>query len=132
MKFDLQLHSNEDLEYFKTLFLRNVGVEQISYYFYSDDIEVRLSVSGLNGYEMINIGFFHRCKVGNSVSLTQFCPLTDSRYANFEAIRSFWGYDSSRAWGTSTHSPEEVERAFQQIAEILHIVYKVNNLKAFL
>jgi len=132
MKFDLELHSNEDLEYFKTLFLRNVGVEQILYYFHADNVQIRVQVSGLNDYQLINIGFFHCIIDGSSTSLTQFCPLSDDRYANFEIIRDFWFYDSCKAWGTFSHAPEEVDSALKKIAEILHIVYKVNNLKAFL
>lgn len=132
MKFDLQLHSNEDLEYFKVLFLRNVGVDQILYYFHADNIQVRVQVSGLNEYQLINIGFFDCVVEGNSTSLTQFCPLHDNRYSGFSIIQNFWFYDPSRAWGSFTHSPEEVEQALEKIAEILHIVYKVNNLKAFL
>jgi len=132
MKFDLQLHSNEDLEYFKTLFLRNVGVEQILYYFHADNVQIRIQVSGLNDYQLINIGFFHCVIDGSSTSLTQFCPLSDSRYSNFDVIKDFWYYDPNKAWGTLSHSPEEVESAFKTIAELLSIVYKVNNLKAFL
>lgn len=132
MKFDLQLSSNEDLEYFKTLFLRNVGVEQILYYFHADDIQVRVQVSGLNGYQLISIGFFHCTKDGNSVSLTQFCPLSDTRYKNFNEIQDCWYYDSNKAWGTFSHSPEEMEWGLEKIASILRVIYKVNNLKAFL
>jgi len=132
MKFDLQLHSNEDLEYFKVLFLRNVGVEQMLYYFHADDVQVRIQVSGLNGYQLINIGFFHCVVDGSTTSLTQFCPLSDDRYVNFDIIRDFWFYDPNKAWGTLTHAPEEVESALKKVADILHVVYKVNNLKAFL
>jgi len=132
MKFDLQLHSNEDLEYFKTLFLRNVGVERMLYYFHADDVQVRIQVSGLNDHQLINIGFFHCVVEGSTTSLTQFCPLSDDRYVNFEIIRDFWLYDSNLAWGTFIHTPEEVESALKRVADILHVVYKVNNLKAFL
>jgi len=132
MKFDLQLHSNEDLEYFKTLFLRNVGTDQILYYFYADTTQIRISVDGLNGYQLVNVGFFDYIKEGNSTSINQFCPLSDDRYKNFDEIKDFWYYDSTKAWGTYSHTPEEVEQALERVIGVLRIVYKVNNLKAFL
>lgn len=132
MKFDLQLHSNEDLEYFKTLFLRNVGTEQISYYFFADDIQVRIQVSGLEGAQLIKLGFFHLMVEGKSTSLTQFCPLSDTRYISFEAIQRLWSYNPNEPWATIYHMADDVESALVTISELLSIVYKVNNLKAFL
>lgn len=132
MKFDLDLSSGEDLEYFKTLFLRNVRTDQIIYYFHADNIQVRISVDGLSGYQLINISFLDCIKEANTTSITQFCPLADSRYKNFEVIQDFWYYDPHKAWGTYSHAPEEVELALEKVAEVLRVVYKVNNLKAFL
>lgn len=132
MKFDLELHSNEDLEYFRTLFLRNIGTDQILYYFHADNIQIRISVDGLRGYQLVNVGFFDYVKEGSTTSITQFCPLSDDRYKNFQAIQDFWYYDPHKTWGTYSHAPDEVEEALEKVAEILRIVYKVNNLKAFL
>lgn len=132
MKLDLQLSSNEDLEYFKTLFLRNVGIEQMSYYFHASDVQVRIQVSGFDGGQLITIGFFHLTQDGKSVSLEQFCPLADSRYFSFEVMQNYWAFNPNQAWASFSHMPEDVESALAGICEILHIVYKVNNLKAFL
>jgi hypothetical protein len=132
MKFDLQLHSNEDLEYFKVLFLRNIGDEQTLYHFHADNMQVRIQVSGLSGYQLVSVGFFDCIKEGATTSINQFCPLADSRYKNYDVIQDFWYYDSSKAWGSFSHAPEEVEWALEKVADILRIVYKVNNLKAFL
>jgi hypothetical protein len=132
MKFDLELHSSEDLEYFKTLFLRNVGTDQILYYFHAENVRVRISVDGLRGYQLINVGFFVCVKEGSTISITQFCPLSDDRYKGFEVIQDFWYYDTNKAWGNYSHGSDEIDRALEKISEILRIVYKVNNLKAFL
>ncbi len=132
IKLDLQLSSEEDLKYFKTLFLRNVGNEQMLYYFYADDIQIRIQVSGHNGAQLVTIGLFHYHVDGKSTSIEQFCPLADSRLSSFEAIQNYWGFDPNQAYAHIVHMPDEPELGFEQIREILHIVYKVNNLKAFI
>lgn len=132
VKFDLQLDDNGDLEYFKTLFLRNVGIEQMMYNFYTDNVMVRVMVSGLEDHQLISIGMFHYIVQDKSTTLTQFCPLADTRYQGFPEIQQAWYWNQNESWATFHHRPEDVEQAFEKIREILHIAYKVNKLKVFL
>lgn len=134
MKLDLQLESKDDLDYFKTLFIRNIGIEQMMYDFYADGVMIRLQINGMDGAQMVRVGLFNHHIEGRSTSLTQFCPCNDNRFESFEEIQRFWCWDAKEAWATFTHGPseEEVEWAFERIREILHIIYKVCKLKAFI
>lgn len=102
------------------------------YNFYTDGIMVRIQVNGLEGAQLIRIGLFTYHKQDNSTTLTQFCPLTDTRYSSFDEMWHFWNWKPDAAWAEFSHGADEVESAFEKIHSILHIVYKVNKLKAFL
>jgi hypothetical protein len=132
MKIDLELNVKDDIEYFKTLFFRNFGTEQMLYYFHADDVQVRIQVAAHSGSQMITMGFFNVTKDKNCFNAEQFCPLTDNRYQTFDAIQKFWSYNSAIFWAEFTHAPDDLELAYEKIREILYIVCKVNNLKAFL
>lgn len=131
MKIDLQLESNDDIEYFKTLFVRNVGIQQMMYEFHADDIMVRVQISALEGAQMISVGFFTVEKQGNSTTINQIFPLADCRYTSFKVMQDIWQWNAFQAWGTFTHGEQGIESAFETLKEILCIVYKVNKLKAF-
>lgn len=102
------------------------------YYFHADDIQVRLQVTGLEGAQMLTVGFFKVSNDGKHSTLEQFCPLSDIRFRDFEEIQRFWLFNPAQAWAEFAHAPGDIDWAFDRISEILHIVYKVNNLKAFL
>jgi len=130
VKVDLQLNNNEDLEYFKMLFLRNVGVEQMSYYFNAFGIQVRLQVSSTEGLQRIDVGLFHFYNYDEkSITIEQFCPLSDGRFTGFETIQNYWVFDPRLAWASIVHTFEDAEIAYNRISEILDIVRKVYNLE---
>jgi len=133
ISLDIQANSTEDFEYFKTLFIRNIGIAQMLYNFYLGNVMVRLQTnSTIDGAQLIGIGFFHYSKVENSVSLEQFHPLNDLRFRSFEPIINLWSYEANNAWAYFRHFENEGEEAFARVLEILNIVNKVNKLKAFL
>ena len=132
MNLDLQLDSNDDLEYFKTLFYRNIGTEQVTYNFYTDNVMVRINVSNVEDYQLVSIGIFHYFVQDKSTTLTQFCPLADDRYNTFPEVQQFWCWNKEQAWGSFTHGSQDADWAFDKVREILNIIYKVNKLKAFL
>lgn len=132
MQINLQIENKEDLEYFKTLFLRNFGTEQMVYYFHVDDVVIQTQVAGYDGGQMISMGFFSIEKNGPYSSKTQFCPLADVRYTTFKVIQDIWGWNATQAWGSFVHVKEGIESALQTIIEIVNIVYKVSKLKAFI
>ena len=132
INLDIQANDSEDFGYFKTLFLRNIGIEQMMYNFYLGDVMVRLQISGFLGAQLVGIAFFHYSKVENSVSLEQFNPISDMRFQNFEPIINLWAHEPNNSWGYFRHFEDEGEIAFERIREILNIVNKVNKLKAFL
>ena len=130
---DIQANSTEDFDYFKTLFLRNIGIAQMMYNFYLGDVMVRLQVnSTIDGAQLIRIGFFDYSKVEQSISLNQFNPLSDLRFKSIEPIVKLWSFDSSNSWAHFHHFSDEGEKALERIVEILNIVNRVNKLKAFL
>lgn len=133
MKFDLQLENNDDLEYFKTLFYRNVGIEQMVYDFYTDGVMIRVQINGFEGAQLIKVGFFNYYKQDKSTTLTQFCPAIDKRFSSFDEIQSFYNWNANIMWAEFSHSAGEieVESACNRILEILNVVYKVCKLKAF-
>lgn len=130
IKFDFQADSAEDFEYFRTLFIRNAGIQQMMYDFYLGDILVRLQVCSHNEHSLICVGLFNYEKVEKSVSLTQFNPLSDMRFSHFVMIRQMW--DAESAWAYLSYSPDNVEASFFMINEVLKCVARTNNLKAFL
>ncbi len=133
MKVELQLNNNEDFEYFKTLFLRNVGVGQFAYYFNAFGIQIRIQVSVNDGLQIINIGLFHYYQYDEkSTTIEQFCPLSDGRFTAYEAIQNYWGFNPQLAWATIIHTPEDVESAFYRVSEILRIVNEVYNPEVIL
>lgn len=133
MKFELQLDNSEDLEYFRTLFSRNVGIEQMMYEFYTDGIMVRLQVNGLDGSQLVRVGVFDYQQHGKSKSLTQLCPVADARFSSFDEIQCLWYWNANEAWASITHGPSEKETqsALDKLCEILNIIHKVCKLKAF-
>ncbi len=132
MKIDFQLDKDEDLEYFKTIFFRNVGVEQMVYNFYMDDVMVRIQISGFGKSQLINIGFFSHKKEKNTISIEQFNPITDDRFRRFEAVTDIWGTNSLETWGTFFQRAGDENNAFAIIMNLLLTVHKVIKLKAFL
>lgn len=133
ISYDIQANSTEDFDYFKTLFLRNIGIEQMLYNFYLGDVMVRLQInSTIDGAQLIGMGFFHYSKVENSVSLSQFNPLSDLRFQNMRPIINLWSHEPNNTWAYLRHFADEGEKAFEVIREVLNIVNKVNKLKAFL
>jgi hypothetical protein len=130
IKFDFQADSAEDFEIFKVLFIRNAGIAQMIYDFYLGDVLIRLQCSSINDYQLVGIGFFHYSKQGNSVSLEQFNPLQDIRFTNFNEIKRLWYI--TEAWAFLSYSPENAESSFSMIHDVLKIVARINNLKAFL
>ena len=128
IKFDLQLNSDEDLEYFKMLFFRNFGSEQMAYYFNAFGIQIRIQISFSDGLQRINIGLFHFYQhAENSTTIEQFCPLSDGRFTPYEAIQNYWLFDPQLAWANITHTIEDIETAFNHVIEILRIVHEVYN-----
>lgn len=130
VKVDLQLNNNEDLEYFKMLFFRNVGTEQMSYYFSAFGIQVRLQISSSDGLQRINVGLFHFYNYDEkSTTIEQFCPLSDGKFTAYEAIQNYWVFDPQLAWASIVHTFEDVEIAYNSISEILDIVRQVYSLE---
>lgn len=129
MKFDLQFESEQDIEYFKTLFYRNIGVEQNVFDFIFGDVKVSFQVSAIEGGQSISVGFFSITKEGNSTSINQFCPLSDSRYGNYRAIQDIWGMNPFQVWAVFTHGADCPDNAFETLKEILYTVYTVNKLR---
>lgn len=130
IKFDFQADSAEDFEYFKVLFVRNAGIAQMIYDFHLGDVLIRLQCSSINDHQLVGVGFFHYSKQGNSVSLEQFNPLQDIRFANFNEIKRLWYI--TETWAFLSYSPENAESSFSMIHDVLKIVARINNLKAFL
>lgn len=133
ISLDVEANSTEDFDYFKTLFLRNIGIEQMLYNFYLGDVMVRLQINGtIDGAQLIGLAFFHYSKVEKSVSLTQFNPLSDLRFQNMEPIVKLWSLEPNNSWAYLRHFADEGEQVLEKIIEILNIINKVNKLKAFL
>lgn len=132
INFDIQAESLEDFDYFKVLFLRNIGIDQMLYNFYLGNVMVRLQISGCNGAQLVGMGFFHYSKVGGSTSIEQFHPLTDIRFMKMEPIINLWAHEPNNSWAYFSHNQDEGEKALEKIQEIINIINKVNKLKAFL
>lgn len=132
MKLKLEIDKNEDLEYFKTLFFRNIGIEQMVYDFHQDDVMVRFQVAGHGTSQFITIGFFSIKKEKSTTSIEQFNPLQDNRYQKFQEITKLWDSNSKNVWGSLFHKEDGANEAFSTLISLLLTVHKVNKLKAFL
>ena len=130
MKFDLQIETDQDIDYFKTLFYRNIGAEQNIFDFVANDTRLRIQISAIDGGQQISIGIFSIIKEGKSTTINQICPLADSRFASFQIMQSIWHYSTEASWGVFTHGQSYPGEAFETLKEILCVFYHVNKVKA--
>lgn len=125
MKIDLHLSSEEDMEQFKTLFLRHVGVEHIVFDIYANFLFVRIQIEGYNNSQSVKIGMFSRVQDGKTTSISQFHPLADEGFRYTDEVQRIWGTDPKEVWATLFHREEDAEIVFANIMQLLDLVKSV-------
>lgn len=117
---------NLDLTAFQSLFYHNLTTDQSVYDIYIDDVMVCIETTTLKTAQLITVGLFN---VVSPSKDEQFFPLNDVRFQNLSIIHGLFG-ETMSAWG---HVPfHTADQAFDTIKRLLHAVYKVNKLKAFI
>lgn len=115
-----------DLTAFKALFYHNISTDQSVYDLYIGDVMVCVETTTLKQSQLITVGIFNVMSPNKD---SQLSPLNDIRFQNLSIIQELFGITNT-AWG---HVPfVTADQAYNTIYRLLHDVYKVNKLKAFL
>jgi|SRR5579885_750505 len=132
MLFRIDVDNKLDLSRFRKHATAYIGgMEELNYDIFLKDYKIVVRVNQVEGksVQMVTISVFEKVRVqGEIVKYMILVPATDSRFQEVKLIHEMFEEGATQSELESTNAEETADK----ICQLIKVIHKINNLKAFL